>query len=352
MTSVAAPSQVAVYGASGYTGRQIARELDRRGVRQVLVGRSAERLRAVARGLRESDFHVAALEDGAALRSGFAGSAIVVNAAGPFQTTCEPIVAAALDAGAHYVDFVAAEQAPLISLVERWDAPARDAGVALAPAMGSFGALGDVLAALVTRDLESVDEVTVAYAVDGWRPTAGSREAAVVAAAQRFAWRDRALQPVVGDTRFSVFEYPEPRAKRPVLEDYPGPEAVTVPRHIDVPKVRLLMTTSTLEQAFWGDPDTDGGPPDHSGSTFALVVVATSGEQTRRAAVTGSDIYGITAPIVAEAVTRLASAPAAGALAPSELLGVDQFLRALEPHGLTLTVAADVTPQRARASNL
>jgi short subunit dehydrogenase-like uncharacterized protein len=252
MTSAQAPSTIAVYGASGYTGRQIARELDRRGARQVFVGRSAERLRAVVRGLRESELRVAALEDEKALRSAFAGSAVVVNAAGPFQTTSEPIVAAALDVGAHYVDFVAAEQAPLIALFERWDRPAKAAGVAIAPAMGFFGALADALAALVTRDLESVDDLTVAYAVEGWHPTAGSREAAVVAAAQRFAWRDRSLQPVVGDPRFSAFEYPEPRGERPVLEDYPGPEAVTVPRHVDVRDVRVLMTTSTLEQAFWG----------------------------------------------------------------------------------------------------
>jgi short subunit dehydrogenase-like uncharacterized protein len=122
---------IAVYGASGYTGREIALELDRRGAHPVLVGRSADRLREVARGLSESDFRVAPLEDGEALRSAFAGMAVVVNAAGPFQTTCEPIVAAALEVGAHYVDFVAAGQPPLVALFERWDAPAK-----AAPAVG------------------------------------------------------------------------------------------------------------------------------------------------------------------------------------------------------------------------
>jgi short subunit dehydrogenase-like uncharacterized protein len=168
-----------------------------------------------------ASFRVAALEDEDALRSAFAGSAVVVNVGGPFQTTWEPVVAAALDVGAHYVDF-AAEQAPLAAIFERADASAKDAGVAVAPAMGFFGAFGDVLAALVARDLASVDELTAAYAVDGWRPTAGSREAAAAAAAQRFAWRDRSLQPVEGDPRFSTFEYPEPRGERPVLEDYPA----------------------------------------------------------------------------------------------------------------------------------
>jgi short subunit dehydrogenase-like uncharacterized protein len=334
MTATESPSKIAIYGASGYTGRQIALELDRRGAHALLVGRSAQRLREVARGLDRSELRVAPIEDGAALRSAFAGSAVVVNAAGPFQATCEPIVAAALDVGAHYVDFVAAEQAPLVALFERWDGPAKAAGVAVAPAMGFFGALGDVIAAHVAREFASVDKLTFAYAVDGWRPTAGSREAAVVAAAQRFAWRDRSLQAVTGDLRFSAFEYPEPRGERPVFEDYPGPEAVTVPRHVDVADIRVLMTTSTLEEAFWSDIDTDGRSPEHSDSTFALVVVATRGEQADRAVVTGSDIYGITAPIVAEAVAQLMASSATGVLAPSELLDVDEFLRALEPHGL------------------
>jgi short subunit dehydrogenase-like uncharacterized protein len=319
--------------------------------------------------LHESEFQVASLEDEDALRSAFAGSAVVVNAAGPFQTTCEPVVAAAIEVGAHYVDLAAAEQAPLIALFERWDGPAKAAGVAIAPAMGFFGALGDGLAALVARDLERVDELTVAYAVDGWRPTAGSREASVVAAAQRFAWRDRALHPVAGDTRFSSYTYPEPYGEQPVLEDYPSPEAVVVPRHIDVPDVRVLMTASTLEQAFGRSADTGGKGPDHAGSTFALVVVATRGEQTRHACVTGRDIYGITAPLVAEAVARLTAACPTGALAPSELLDPEELLRALEPHALTLTIGDDplqgfrgrrsrracawaVTPRRAPASNL
>jgi hypothetical protein len=71
--------------------------------------------------------------------------------------------------------------------------------------------------------------------------------------------------------------------------------------------------------------------------------------------VTGSDIYGITAPIVAEAVARLTASSATGALAPSELLDVERFLRALEPHGLTLTLgdnARAVTPPHAPASNV
>jgi hypothetical protein len=206
--------------------------------------------------------------------------------------------------------------------------------------MGFFGALGDALAALVTRGLESVDEITVAYAVDGWRPTTGSREAAVVAAAQRFAWHDHSLQPVAGDLRFSTFDYLDRHGERPVLEDYPGPEAVTVPRHINVPDLRVLMTTSTLKQAFWGAADSDREPPDHSRSTFALEVVATRGDQIRRASVIGSDIYGITAPIVAEAVTQLLASSATGALAPSEVLDAEEVLRVLEPYGLTLACHA------------
>jgi short subunit dehydrogenase-like uncharacterized protein len=60
---------IAVYGATGYTGRLAAAELVRRGVDAVLVGRSAAKLEIVAEDLGgETDTRVAELDDAAAAR--------------------------------------------------------------------------------------------------------------------------------------------------------------------------------------------------------------------------------------------------------------------------------------------
>jgi hypothetical protein len=92
-----------------------------------------------------------------------------------------------------------------------------------------------------------------------------------------------------------------------VLEDSPSPEPVTVPRHLDVDAIRVLMTSSTLAEAFGGenDPGTD-----HAGSTFTRVASAAEGEHERSIALTGRDIYGITVPITVEAALCLAQGEA------------------------------------------
>src|SRR4051812_5948205 len=116
--------KIAVYGASGYTGGQVVAELARRGVAVVLAGRDCERLR-VAQAQWGGELRVAPLDDPAALYAAVRGSAVLINAAGPFALTSEALLEAALTAGAHYVDF-AAEQAPVAAAFERWDAPARE----------------------------------------------------------------------------------------------------------------------------------------------------------------------------------------------------------------------------------
>src|SRR6516225_6524612 len=139
MTTTPAPRPVAVYGAAGHTARFVLAELERRGLPAVAVGRNAATLPA------DVPARVAAVDDAAALDAAFAGCAVVINCAGPFLDTAAPVIAAALRAGAHYLD-VTAEQASAMDVFERFDAPARAAGVAVIPAAGFYGGLADLLA--------------------------------------------------------------------------------------------------------------------------------------------------------------------------------------------------------------
>jgi uncharacterized protein YbjT (DUF2867 family) len=78
--------KIAVYGASGYTGRLVVAELARRDIPVVLAGRSIQRLRAAAEGagVPDAELRLAPLDDPAALAHAFRDSAAVINAAGPF----------------------------------------------------------------------------------------------------------------------------------------------------------------------------------------------------------------------------------------------------------------------------
>src|SRR5204862_4727558 len=157
--SMAGAGAIAVYGATGYTGRLVAREAARRELPLVLSGRDAARLHRVAEELEiDALVRAAALDDRDALRHAFGDCAAVINCAGPFTLHGEPVVRAAVETGTHYVD-TTGEQ-PFMKLVaDRYDEPARAAEVAVVPAMGFDYVPGDLLCRLVARDHEPVDEL-------------------------------------------------------------------------------------------------------------------------------------------------------------------------------------------------
>jgi short subunit dehydrogenase-like uncharacterized protein len=155
---------VAVYGAGGHTGRFVIAELRRRGLPAIAVGRSAASLPAGVPA------RVAAVDDARALADAFAGCGVVINCAGPFLDTAQPVIAAAIQVRASYID-VSAEQSSALEVFERFDAPARAGGVTVIPAAGFYGGLADLLAtALIGSDDAGVD-LRVAIALDRWWPT-------------------------------------------------------------------------------------------------------------------------------------------------------------------------------------
>jgi short subunit dehydrogenase-like uncharacterized protein len=94
---VAQAGPIAVYGATGYTGKLVARELARRELDFVLSGRSAGKLRALASDLGgDPPVRAASLDDRDALRHVLGDCAAVINCAGPFMRYGEPVVRAAV----------------------------------------------------------------------------------------------------------------------------------------------------------------------------------------------------------------------------------------------------------------
>jgi short subunit dehydrogenase-like uncharacterized protein len=119
---------IAVYGATGYTGQQIAQALVERGYPVLLAGRARAGLDAVADQLGGSvTVHVAALENRDALAALAAEASVIVNCVGPFVRTCRPIAEAAIAGHAHYVD-ISAEQLGSRWCYENGDTLARAAG--------------------------------------------------------------------------------------------------------------------------------------------------------------------------------------------------------------------------------
>jgi short subunit dehydrogenase-like uncharacterized protein len=150
---------VLVYGATGFSGRAIAAGLLEAGHNVVLGGRDAGRLEGVARSLR-SPWRALDLRDPGSIRAGLAGIALVLHCAGPFVDTAPPMMAACVEAGAHYLDL--AGEWPVFALAQRLGPSAAAAGVMLMPGVGSTIVVSDCLMAAAVAAVPEARALRVA----------------------------------------------------------------------------------------------------------------------------------------------------------------------------------------------
>ena len=164
---------LAVLGATGYTGRLVLDEARRAGLPLRLVGRRREALDALARPGEE--VRVADARDEQALAAAFDGATVVASTAGPFLELGFAPVAAAIAAGAHYLDSTGEQR--FVHLVhEQFGAEAAARGVVVIPSFGFDYVPGDLAARLAAEQVEGgLDEVVVAYSVKGVGTTRGTR---------------------------------------------------------------------------------------------------------------------------------------------------------------------------------
>jgi short subunit dehydrogenase-like uncharacterized protein len=324
---------IAVYGASGHTGQFVVQEARRRGLPVVAIGRSLARLEATLPSAVSR--RVAALDNPASLEQAFAGCAVVINCAGPFLDTAAPVAQAALRAGCHYID-VTAEQASAQASFADFDAPARAVARVVIPAAGFYGGLADLLACALAS-AGTIDEITVAIALDRWWPTIGTRKTGERNNVPRVVVRNGRLAPLTPSAEVSDWAFSPPLGKQRMVE-MPFSEIITLTHHLKVGAIRSLLNRSALEDI----RDATTPPPaavDESGRSaqrFELEVRLSQQGVTRTAGVRGQDIYAVTAPLVIEAALRLL-APSyrrSGALSLAEAVDPVELLRALNDRAL------------------
>ena len=143
-----------IYGATGFTGRLVAREAIALGERPLLAGRSADKVRRVAEelGLPWVAFD---LGDRAAAVAALRGVELVLLAAGPFDGLAQPMMDACLEARTHYTDLD--NELPVFRAAEERDARARERGVAIVPGIG-FGTIAT--GSLVKRVVAALPDAT------------------------------------------------------------------------------------------------------------------------------------------------------------------------------------------------
>ncbi|MGH2954238.1 MAG: saccharopine dehydrogenase family protein [Solirubrobacterales bacterium] len=363
---------IAVYGATGYTGRLVAAELRRRGADLVLAGRSAAKLEIVAEDIGGAPTRAAALDDPGALRDLLADCAAVIACAGPFRLHGEPVVRVAVETATHYLD-TTGEQPFIREVFERHGPDGERAGTALVPAMGFDYVPGDMIAALAAEGMGPLDEVALAYAVR-FGPSRGTAVTGIgMMSSGGVEWREGRLEPASRGLSRGTWEFPEPVGRQRMIR-YPAGEQIMVPRHVRTRSVRTMLTAATVAPHRWASaavplaavplglalrtparrlvevvarrlPEGPGTEARRK-ARWTIACEAVRGEQRRSALISGPDVYGLTARTTVEGALRCAAPgyEGSGALAPSQAFDAGDFLDSLSSFGVTYEV--DPLPPR------
>ena len=330
---------VAVFGAYGHTGRFVVAELLDRGFVPIPSGRDADKLRILAASQPGLDVRPAAVDDPAALDRALAGAAAVINCAGPFAATAAPVIEAALRAGIPYLDVAAEIEANLDTFAHFADR-ARAAGTVVVPAMAFFGGLGDLLVTTAMGDWTHADEAHIAYGLNSWHPTAGTREAGAVSRQRRDGRRVRytnaQLEYCDGAPPILTWPFPDPMGARAVIGEFTMADVVTVPSHLSIPEVCTYMSVEAATDLATADTPAPAATDERgrSAQTFLVDVIVRSGGLERRVVASGQDIYAVSAPLAVEAVHRVLTGQTrtTGVASAGAIFDAPDFLRALPSH--------------------
>lgn len=135
--------RVLLYGATGFTGAEIARMLAGT-VDLVIAGRNAAKVEGLARKI-DTPWRAFALNDERAIDAALADIDLVLHAAGPFGSTALPMMEACLRSGVDYMDL--GGEWPVFVDAMRLHAAACDAGIMILPGIGLTVAASDCLMA-------------------------------------------------------------------------------------------------------------------------------------------------------------------------------------------------------------
>jgi len=363
--------RIIVWGATGYTGGLVARQLAEQGVPDVvLAGRNGKRLEEVASRLPgDQDVAVADSDRPQTVRALVNGDDVVIATVGPFTRHGWPAVQACAESGAAYLDSTG--EPPFVRrVVDELGSVAVERGAVLAPAFGYDFVPGQLAAVHALRTAQTATRIRVGYFTSGrgaGRMTSGGTQASIasIMAEPSYAWRGGRLVRERSAAR--VRRFPATGGQLSAIS-VGGSEHLFLPRtfgqlsDVDVylgwagRRSRLVQAgsavTSVLTRvpgvpglvdramARWV-PGSTGGPSEADrakvGTRVIAHAVADDGSVLARCELEGPNPYDLTASLLRLAAQRLRDGevkPEPGVVGPAGLLGVDGFLALGEQVGL------------------
>lgn len=357
---------IVVYGATGFTGQLVVNALVEMGRDDwVVAGRNEERVAELADRVRRP-YRIADTQDPRSLEEMARGARVIVSTAGPFLKHGEPVVRAALEAGAHFVD-TTGEQAYVARLIERYHGLAKAKRLAVVNAHAFEFALGISAASVLCDAYPDTHTVDVFNFVAGNGTSRGTQKSGLAALGEPALIRRRGRLVERGPSPVPMRVRMPGRERDSLAVPFPGTEALFLSRQY--PSVRDVTTNLVLPKAVawsamgvwaarrgvaamqrtglldWVDTRIDSGSegPSEAARLVQTFTVLARGRQAHgRASVSvrGADPYGITGILAAQGGAWLAdTAPLhAGVVSSAEAFGARRILDALAPHGVTYDV--------------
>lgn len=335
-------SMIGVVGATGFTGRLIANELQNRAAKFLITGRNETALRSLASELGISQWKVMDVQN-ASSYGALDGCSVIINCAGPFLDFGEAIVKEAIKRNCHYLDLTG-EQAFIKLVYDKYDSTAKAANVCLIPAFAFEYALGDAAASLLLTQFPEASQIEIVYYMEGKDNTSpGTRKSIIRAiAAPGFQLRDGKLINTAPAALVKSNDHHP--GKTPI--SFPGGEVLMLPKHSSVKDVTTYMAIEIAPAAvrlvnlfgqnllrLFGEflvKNAGAQSPSLASreqSLFEIHLTASDKQRECSTKITGKDPYGLTAMIAVSAACFMESQVKQcqnlpyGAISPSMLAG-------------------------------
>ena len=319
-----------IYGAYGFTGRLIAEEAVRRGMRPTLAGRDGKKLQDLADDLK-LPFTRLDLGEGAKLVDTLSRVDVVVHCAGPFVKTVTRMVAACLHTGTHYLDITG--EVAVLEALSFLSGRAVDCGVMLLPGVGMDVAPTDVVAVKLHEMMPDAVRLDLAIKSTGTlsRGTLrtmlgqiddgsvlreeGELKSVGIASRTREMWFGDGLEKVacvpLGDVVTAFRSTGIKNITTYITSPFASPAGLILSRAIirlaAVPSVKRFLTNQ-IERV----PEGPSIKIAEKARIFAAGEIQNSVGDTRTALLTAPEAYRFTASIAVEALRRMED----GALSP------------------------------------
>ncbi len=357
--------RIVVLGASGYTGRLLAKALVARGRHPVLAGRSREKIAALAAELGGLETAAANTSDPASVRTLVSAGDVLATTVGPFSRYGQTALDAAVATGAHYVDSTG-ESGFVRSVFAEAGPRAEAAGSALLTAFGYDFVPGNLAAALALRQAGSAaTRVATGYFLDGSAKMSSGTAATTaggLADPSHLLDHGRLLLLPIGR---KVRSFSDRGSRRPGvlhgsteslalgrsfpqlthIENYLGwfgkASYALVPASYAMGLLQVPVLRAQLrKRADKAAAVTGQGPSDkaRAGQRSVAIAVASdaSGKQLAAVRVEGPNAYDLTAGLMAWAAGELAdgTVQGRGALGPVDAFGLDRLIAGCKSAGL------------------